>query len=79
MILDGILARFNQEGFAPFLSETPAAAPFWGFNDVDSCPEASMEIKKEIRNFLNMKKFKAMEQYLDQEDEDEVQRHSFVI
>jgi hypothetical protein len=32
------------------------------FNDADNCPEASMEIKKEICNFLNTRKFKAMEQ-----------------
>jgi uncharacterized Fe-S cluster-containing MiaB family protein len=36
---------------------------------MDNCPEASVEIKKEIRNFLKTKKIRAMEQYLDMEDE----------
>jgi len=44
---------------------------------VGNCPEASVEIKEEIRNFLNTRKFKTMEQYLDEEDEAEVQIHCF--
>jgi hypothetical protein len=73
-----ILARFSQEGFAPVQvvwseSGTAAAAPFWGFSDVynyvDNCPEASVEIKKEIHHFLNTRKFRALKRYLDEKDE----------
>jgi hypothetical protein len=46
---------------------------------VDYCPEVSVGIKNEIHNFLNTMKFRAMEQYLDVEDEVEVQRHCFII
>jgi hypothetical protein len=45
---------------------------------MDNYPEASTEIKKEIGNFLNTRKFRAMKQYLDVEDEAEVQRHHFI-
>jgi hypothetical protein len=44
-----------------------------------NCPVASVEIKKEIRNFLNTSKFRAMEQYLDVKDEADGQRHRFII
>jgi VanZ family protein len=42
---------------------------------MDNYPEASIKIKNEIHNFLNTKKFWAMKQYVDVEDQAEVQRH----
>jgi hypothetical protein len=45
---------------------------------MENCSEAYVEIKKEIRNFLYIKKFRATEQYLNVEDEAEVQRHRFI-
>ena len=50
----------------------------WGCSDADMCPEASMEIRIEMHNSLNTRKFKAMERYID-EDEAELQRRRSVI
>jgi hypothetical protein len=46
---------------------------------MDNYPEASVEIKKEICNFFNTREFRAMKQYLNVEDEAEVQWHHFII
>ncbi|XP_044320605.1 uncharacterized protein [Triticum aestivum] len=50
-----------------------------GSSDADKCPEASMEIRIEMHNSLNTRKFKAMERYIDEEDEAELQRRRSVI
>ena len=50
-----------------------------GCSDADMCPEASMEIRIEMRKTLNTRKFKAMERYIDEKDEAEVQRRRSVI
>ncbi|XP_044404581.1 uncharacterized protein [Triticum aestivum] len=50
-----------------------------GSSDADKCPEASMEIRIEMRNSLNSGKFKAIERYIDEEDEAEVQRRRSVM
>jgi hypothetical protein len=46
---------------------------------MDNYPEASVAIEKEIHSFLNTRRFRAMEQYLDVENEAEVQKHCFII
>ena len=50
-----------------------------GSSDADKCPEASMEVRIEMRNSLNSGKFKATERYIDEEDEAEVQRRRSVM
>jgi hypothetical protein len=37
------------------------ATPFGGFHEVHNCPRATVEIGKVISNFLNTRKFKAMQ------------------
>ena len=44
-----------------------------GPSDVDKCPKTAAEIKKEMQNYSNIMKFKAMELDIDEEDEAEVQ------
>jgi hypothetical protein len=43
-----------------------------GSSDVKMCPESTTEIKKEMRSYLNRRKFKAIERDVDEEDAAEV-------
>jgi hypothetical protein len=72
-------ARFRQEGFTPIYYVRQRVHARRGFGDVDKCSNASEEIKKEIINYLNTRKFKAIKHYIDEEDEAKVQRHRFII
>ena len=64
---DPAMAIFEKEVFTPVYivsqrpcwSEKAEATPFWGCRHMDKCPEVSIEISKEMCNFLNTKRFKA--------------------
>jgi hypothetical protein len=46
---------------------------------VNKCPRPTTEIKEEICNYLDRRKFKAIEQHIDEEDAAEVERCRSII
>jgi hypothetical protein len=50
-----------------------------GSSDVKECPVSTTEIKKEMRSYLDGRKFKAIERVIDAEDAAEVQRRRSIV
>jgi hypothetical protein len=46
---------------------------------VKECPVSTTEIKKEMRSYLDGRKFKAIERVIDAEDAAEVQRRRSIV